>query len=112
MEPGGAMREDFRNVYRYDAHGRQIEADFRCYDFGGHIVQRTYNEYGDVTEMRLYPREGVVTSRSEQRPWATRYTYRYDDRGNWIERIAANGVLPDGPFTACAEDRRELSYYG
>jgi hypothetical protein len=111
MEPGGAIREDFRNVYRYDAHGRQIEADIRCYDFGGHIVRTIYNEYGDIAERRLYPREGIVTSRSEQRPWATRYTYRYDDRGNWIERISANGVLPDGPFTARAEDRRELSYY-
>jgi len=110
MEPGGAIRQDFRNVYRYDASGRQIEAEMHWYDFGGQTRKRTYNEFGDVTEESRYPHEAQVKL-FEQHDWATRYTYRYDDRGNWIERITATGSLPDGPFTDCAHQRRELSYY-
>ena len=30
----GSIREDFRNVYRYDAQGRQIEVDRRWGDLG------------------------------------------------------------------------------
>ena len=43
----GSIREDFRNIYRYDASGRQIEADQRWGDFGGSRRTFDYNEYGD-----------------------------------------------------------------
>jgi hypothetical protein len=72
MEPGGAIRDDSGSgTTRANSRSKPTSV---VTIFGGHIV------------------------RTKQRPWATRHTYRYDDRGNWIERISATGVLPDGPY--------------
>jgi YD repeat-containing protein len=48
-------------------------------------LKRLHNEFGDVTQEDRHPHEAQVKL-FEQHNWATRYTYRYDDRGNWTEK--------------------------
>ena len=50
----GAIREDLRNMYRYDATGRQIEALQRWGDgFGGSRLTFEYNDYGDIVQKSI-----------------------------------------------------------
>ena len=67
MEPGGAIREDFRNVYRYDAPGRQIEAGKYFDYYGGQTLKRSYNEFGDITEESRQPAQANRSQRHTSR---------------------------------------------
>lgn len=61
-------------------------------------IVRTVNEYGDVNQEVSF-QNGEVYGR-------TAYRYRYDSRGNWVERVAGN---PGGPATGLK--RRDIEYF-
>lgn len=117
------------NSYRYDANGRITRAtvDGMMATF---IRTYLYNEHGDVTEEQteLATKRGIpigvpfnVSETGEIIPtkppseWGpepdlgasrnVRYSYKYDDRGNWIERTVTYYQQPS--FTS----QRELTYY-
>ena len=102
MEEGEAyddngIRDDFRNVFRYDAQGRCIEREMHC-PFGSERQTTTYNEYGDVSETRRIP----LTTDFDLLPqdsWARYFTYEYDDPGNWITCHEELRVLDTGKTT-------------
>jgi hypothetical protein len=41
----------------------------------------------------------------------TRFVYKYDGQGNWIERLASHRREPNTDFTPESIDRREIAYY-
>jgi hypothetical protein len=57
---GGSVREDFRNLYRYDTLGRLIEANRRWGDLGGGRRTLTYNDRGDVVQEIIEQNMGLM----------------------------------------------------
>jgi hypothetical protein len=39
------------------------------------------------------------------------YSYKYDDRGNWIEKVSSYRSSPDGTFQPSSVIKRVLTYY-
>lgn len=103
---GGCIREDFRNLYRYDASGRKIEADMRWGDFGGQRTSFLYNDRGDVVEERIEHRNLLAGVDF----WTQRFRYQYDRFGNWAERISET-VRSNGEASLSMIERRDLTYY-
>lgn len=108
-EADGNIREDLRHLYRYDAAGRLIEKTMHLYAFGTHRKTLAYNEQGDIVEERRQRTAGIIDEDGDQ-DWKTQYRYQYDDRGNWIERVAET-VLPTGDPKVNMVERRHLNYY-
>jgi hypothetical protein len=107
---GGFIRDDFRNVYRYDALGRQVEVDQRWGDLGGHRRVYSYNERGDRVQEISEQNEGLTWEDSGLRTWTQRFAYQYDDLENWIERTVET-ISHTGETRVNMIERRELSYY-
>jgi hypothetical protein len=107
---GGRIREDFRNVYRYDSMGRRIEADMRWGDFGGERKSFAYNERGDLVEELIEQSNILVAEEPGTQSWTQRFRYEYDDRGNWTERVTET-ALPNGETRVSRIERRSLIYY-
>jgi hypothetical protein len=109
----GAIREDLRNVYRYDALGRRIETIQRWGDgLGGSRLTFTYNQYGDLARKIIEQDAGLQWEDREpgSQCWTERFRYQYDDHGNWIERTMETVVESAEPRMSVIE-RRELTYY-
>jgi hypothetical protein len=106
---GGSVRDDFRNVYRYDALGRQIEADRRWYDDGG--VRRTfsYNDRGDLVKEIIEQKTGLMREDTRSQTWTERFAYQYDGYDNWIERTTET-ILDTGGARVSMIERRALTY--
>lgn len=96
---GGRIRDDFRNIYRYDDLGRRIEAD-KSWGFGAQRSIYVYNEHGDVVEERTEQRSELKLEHRAHESWTQRYQYEYDERQNWTVRLT-DGVC----------ERRQLTYY-
>ena len=50
----------------------------------------------------------VMANESSNESW-TRYEYHYDERGNWIERIALHRLAPEATFHRLAIERRTIA---
>jgi len=102
--------EGFSSIgYTYDAQGRVIE---QAQQFFNQVerVETTYNEQGDVAgEKRLSTQAGE----EEQLPQSpeTRFTYHYDQHGNWTEKITLQSTSARGAFEPCDSTRRTLTYF-
>jgi hypothetical protein len=107
---GGSIRDDFRNVYRYDASGRQVEVDRRWGDLGG--VRRTfaYNDRGDVVQEIIEQDTGLMGAGAGSQAWTERFAHQYGDYENWIERTTET-VGRTGDARLSMIERRELIYY-
>jgi hypothetical protein len=107
---GGCIRDDFRNVYRYDALDRQIEADRRWGDFGGSRRTFAYNDCGDIVQEVIEQKTDLMTDDLGPQAWTKRFSYQYDDFDNWIERTTET-IFPTGEARVGVIERRELTYY-
>jgi hypothetical protein len=107
---GGRIRDDFRNVYRYDTAGRQVEVDRHWGDFGGSRRTFTYNERGDTLQESIQPRAGLAELGPDPETRTLQFAYVYDDPGNWIERTTQT-ILATGDRRLTTVERRELIYY-
>ncbi len=105
---GGRIRDDFRNIFQYDESGRTIEADRKWGDWGGERRMFTYNEQGDVTEVRIENASLLDDPHVEY--WSERSRFQYDDHQNWTECVT-DTVRSSGEITVSATDRRTLVYY-
>jgi len=85
---GGSIRDDFRNVFRYDALGRKIEVLQRWGDeLGGARLAFAYNGHGDVVQKSIEQNLGFLRDDDAgSQSWMERFAYQYDDHGNWIQR--------------------------
>jgi hypothetical protein len=107
---GGSIRDDFRNVYRYDSLGRQIEADRRWGDLGGARRTFAYNDGGDRVQEIIEQNMGLMSEEFGSEAWTQRFAYQYDDYENWIERTTET-ILHTGDARLSMIKRRELTYY-
>ncbi len=110
---GGSIREDLRNVYRYDTLGRRIETVQRWGDgLGGSRLSFTYNDHGDVARKIIRQDAGILQEDHEagSQSWTERFTYEYDDYGNWIKRTMET-MVESGEARLSVIERRELTYY-
>jgi hypothetical protein len=111
---GNQMRGDLRNVYRYDAGGRRIEAEAYWSDLGGERRFWCYNDQGDPTEERTVPTAGIMEEifrRTGREGRLMRFTYEYDERRNWTHRTTDSQTLQKLAFGKPEVCKRKLSYW-
>jgi hypothetical protein len=107
---GGSVRDDFRNLYRYDASSRRVEADTRWGSLGG--VRRTfaYNDRGDIVQETIEQNTGLMSDDTGPRAWRQEFAYQYDSYDNWIERTTKT-ILSAGGTRVSMIERRDLTYH-
>ncbi len=84
-----------RTTFRYDDHGNEIEE----------ITERKSRSVGIDAQSEL--RTTSEDSRKDQ----IRFDYKYDARGNWVERVVWGMHEPNADFQRSDVERREISYY-
>ena len=99
--------------YIYDAQGRIKETRQRFFNHEERI-EITYNEQGDkAVEVTQAPQTG---SEQEQNALPAenseaRYSYQYDEHGNWTEQITSYSSNPGRTFETSSTIRRTLTYF-
>jgi hypothetical protein len=106
----GRIRDDFRNLYQYDAAGRHIEIDRRWGDLGGARRTFAYNDQSDVVEERIEQNGGLMNEDSDPQDWTQRFAYEYDPHGNWTERKTET-ITKVGEARLTMIERRDVTYY-
>jgi hypothetical protein len=102
--------------YSYDANGRITHTDRQIFT-NQEQIDTTYNEHGDVeSEITRNTRLPGETDPSAPPPGPgpyseVRYTYQYDQHGNWIEKIVAYRSSTDDVFQPSTTSTRKLTYY-
>ena len=103
-------------AYSYDNQGRVNQTRHRIFNEAG-IVETTYNEQGDIaTKITRSERADSETEPDTPAPTMfpfseVRHSYRYDEYGNWIEKITSHRFSPNGTFESSSIRRRTLTYY-
>jgi hypothetical protein len=82
-----------------------------------------YNEHGDLAEEKSahdskefsVDDQGHMVQPSEPSTPKTpiseaRFSYQYDEQGNWIERVISSRPEAEKPFAVSSLERRSLSY--
>ncbi len=112
--------------YAYDAQGRVTTK--RQTGVFQNVTVTSYNDHGDLSEERStvisalpagvplsIAENGIIAPTKFAGPAAnvlddsdTRYSYQYDDYGNWTEQTASDAKRPNAPATV---RRRTLTYY-
>jgi len=112
------LRDDLRNLYRYDVHGRCVEAEMYWDGFGGARKIMSYNEHGDLHQTSVDPLGGGLhfeepgwTDRSFPRTRWTEYKYEYDTYGNWVTQTEQIRKSLHGPIVHTQVTRRTLNYW-
>ena len=115
------LREKLRTLfsdsvsYSYDAEGH-LKQEHRRVANQEMETETTYNQYGDkASEIRRSTKPPINSSGAAGIPeWTyseARYSYKYDDHGNWIEQASSNRSSPDGTFSSPTVVKRTLTYY-
>jgi len=103
-------------AYAYDPHGRVTQTRRRIFN-QEQIIETAYNEHGDkAVEITRCAQIGSGNGQGTQRPGLpsyseVRYSYQYDDCGNWTEEMVSYRSSADGAFTSSNGRRRYLTYY-
>lgn len=106
--------------YEYDARGRVTQLvdrmppvwDIRrtfAYDGRDNVVEEHYES---TSRNASVDDQGRLATSNEQHDesW-TRHEYRYDNRGNWIEKVTFSRVAPDRDFHRSSIERRTITYH-
>ena len=101
--------------YRYDSGGRLIQTGRRIFNHADEI-DNTYNEHGDteseITRSTRPEAEGEPTPPGPPPTYSeTRYSYQYDQHGNWTEKTVSYRSSSDAVFQPSTVIRRSLTYY-
>jgi hypothetical protein len=114
----------WKQVHRYDAAGRRVETISSWGPLGEERRTMAYNEYGDLREEKLFrgtkeisiDGEGSIVPTREH-PSAgepsseVRFSYEYDEYGNWIERVVSGRHGPEESFSVSSVERRRITYH-
>jgi YD repeat-containing protein len=102
--------------YEYDAQGRVTHTSRRMFNHPDEI-ETTYNQQGDVSS-EITRSTGLVGEPDPTTPAPgppsyseVRYSYKYDHRGNWIEKSISYRSSADGTFQSSTATKRKLTYY-
>jgi YD repeat-containing protein len=103
--------------YSYDTHGRVNHRRRRFFNKEIMDIETIYNQHGDVaseiTRSEGVAREtGANTPAPGMAPYSeVSYSYKYDDHGNWTEKVISYRSSPDGAFQSSTVIKRTLTYY-
>jgi hypothetical protein len=80
------------------------------------LIESTYNENGDkASEITLSSQLRDIEGSDQKSPLPpyseVRYSYLYDDGGNWTEETISYRSSPEGAFESGTKRRRTLRYY-
>ncbi len=109
----GGQAGPYSIAYGYDSQGRQTMLRRRIFNREEEI-ETTYNEHGDkTTEITRTISAGGTKDEPLGPPEYSeaRYTYQYDDFGNWTEQAVSYRSSPDGAFQSSIATRRTFTYY-
>jgi hypothetical protein len=107
-------------TFAYDAAGRLVEKHTRMgvlsderttflYDDRGNPVERTTVD--ESRELRVEDDGATEEMNEQRREQRTRFEYRYDEHGNWTERVTWGSAQPDGELVRQSVERRRFTYY-
>ncbi len=112
----GGQPEPYSISYIYDTHGRITHTSRRIYNHRDEI-ETIYNEQGDVSSevtraTRVDEESDPGTAAPGPPPYSeVSYSYKYDDRENWIEKAISYRSSLDGAFQPSTVTKRVLTYY-
>jgi hypothetical protein len=120
-----ALRAVFGSIrvfHRYDDTGRRVETRSEMGRLGEDRKATTYNEHGDPeSEQHFHTSrdfgmddEGRLSdqpTRESSNSSESRFTYVYDEAGNWVECTISGRSGPDQPFQTFTIETRELTYW-
>lgn len=98
--------------YRYDSERHLRLATRRVFNHSDQI-ETTYNEFGDPI-MEITKRTEIVEcegSTPQPQISETAQSYKYDQTGNWTERLSSRRSNPDHKFKLTTKATRTLSYF-
>jgi YD repeat-containing protein len=108
----GGRGEIWSVAYSYDAQGRVAQTTQRVLNHSENTVQSTYNDHGElaleITHTLIHSGDGKAP---EARDSEARYSYEYDDHGNWTEKKVTYRSMPDGAFRSSTQTTRTLEYF-
>lgn len=117
MMPDGVF---MTREYEYDPRGRVVELRSTMSGLTETLQTYSYDDHDNIIEEHheeasreaSVGRRGRVTTRNEtsSESWS-RHVYRYDDRGNWIEKVIFRRESSDRDFQRLAIERRTITYY-
>jgi len=101
--------------YRHDSEGRLIHTARRIFNHEDEI-DTTYNEHGDaeseITRSTRPEAESEPTAPGPPSSYSeTRYSYQYDQHGNWTEKTVSYRSSSDAAFQSSTVIKRSLTYY-
>jgi len=102
-------------VHTYDAEGRVKQTRQRVFNTE-YTIDAAYNERRDKATEITRCTEIAGGNGQAKRPGLpsyseVRYSYEYDDHGNWIEETMSHRSSPDEGFTSSPGRKRQLTYY-
>jgi hypothetical protein len=111
----GGHTDSYTISYAYDVHGRVSHTSRRVFNQQDEI-DTTYSEHGDVdsevTRSTEIPSADGTPPDAGRSPYSeVRYTYQYDEHGNWTEKTAAYRSSRDENFQSSSTIKRTLTYY-
>ena len=101
--------------YGYDSEGHLIHTARRIFNHEDEI-DTTYNEHGDaeseITRSTRPEAENEPTAPGPPSSYSeTRYSYQYDQHGNWTEKTVSYRSGSDAAFQSSTVIKRSLTYY-
>jgi len=108
----GGRSGPYSTAYSYDSQGRIIATRRNIFN-REQSIETTYNEHGDKAgEVTHSAKIGGAESDFGLPPFSeTRYSYQYDDRGNWTQQTVSSRSSPDGVLEFSRRLQRSLTYY-
>jgi hypothetical protein len=111
----GGHTEAYTISYAYDVHGRVSHTSRRIFNQQDEI-DTTYNDHGDVDSeitrsTEIASADGTPPDAGRSPYSEVRYTYQYDEHGNWTEKTTAYRLSPDEKFQPPSTIKRTLTYY-
>ena len=107
--------ETYSVSYRYDSGGHLIHTSRRIFNQEDEI-ETTYNEHGDMESeitrsTRLGAENDSTTAASAASYSEVRYSYQYDQHGNWTEKAVSYRSSSDAALQSSTLIKRSLTYY-
>lgn len=100
------------DAYSYDSKGRVTEIRRRMFNRND-TIETSYNEQGDVVSeiTRSLPGSDEQGQTLPSQNSEARYSYQYDEHGNWTEKVVSYGADPGTTFQRSDTIRRTLVYF-